>query len=234
MTLPLNLIGQRFGRLVVVSDERIHGKRASLCQCDCGKTRIALNAKLRNGLISSCGCTKKKPGPVTPRLEGLVFGEYTVIEMVSTGKAGAKWKVVCSCGTSRVLTTTILLKGRQRRCSFCNTGVFRPKGHEEITGTYWCSIVCGAERRALECSITIEFIWNLFLKQDRKCALSGDHLTLGPRQTASLDRIDSSRGYAVDNVQWVHKDINRMKSVFTEECFIDWCQKVVHNRTTAS
>jgi hypothetical protein len=68
------------------------------------------------------------------------------------------------------------------------------------------------------------------------CALSGEAITLpknrtdfvGGGYTASLDRIDSSKGYIVGNVQWVHKDINFMKFTFSESRFIDLCKKVVN------
>jgi len=46
---------------------------------------------------------------------------------------------------------------------------------------------------------------------------------------ASLDRIDSSIGYVNDNVQWVHKDINMMKRIYTQEYFIYLCKLVSEN-----
>jgi hypothetical protein len=45
--------------------------------------------------------------------------------------------------------------------------------------------------------------------------------------TASLDRIDSSKGYSKDNVQWVHKRLNAVKQNLTPEEFLFWCIKVV-------
>ena len=44
--------------------------------------------------------------------------------------------------------------------------------------------------------------------------------------TASLDRIDSSKGYVKGNVQWVHKDINKMKTDFEQSIFIKLCKSV--------
>lgn len=45
--------------------------------------------------------------------------------------------------------------------------------------------------------------------------------------TASLDRIDSAKGYVEGNVQWVHKRINLMKGTLSEKDFIAFCQMVV-------
>ena len=44
--------------------------------------------------------------------------------------------------------------------------------------------------------------------------------------TASLDRIDSKKGYIEGNIQWVHKDINRMKWAFNEDYFIKLCNNI--------
>jgi hypothetical protein len=81
-----------------------------------------------------------------------------------------------------------------------------------------------------------DYIWELFLKQDRKCALSGLPIEFGTKGrelgTASLDRIDSTKGYTPENVQWLHKDINQMKMDLTEQKFIDLCKKVCYLSNT--
>ena len=92
--------------------------------------------------------------------------------------------------------------------------------------SFWNRIVT----RFKEVNITIQEAWDLFLEQDRKCALTGLDIVFGPRDkggnTASLDRIDSTKGYIKGNVQWVHKDINRMKFDLNQERFIELCKKV--------
>lgn len=35
--------------------------------------------------------------------------------------------------------------------------------------------------------------------------------------------IDSTKVYTIDNVQWVHKNINIMKWDISQEEFINWC-----------
>lgn len=44
--------------------------------------------------------------------------------------------------------------------------------------------------------------------------------------TASLDRIDSNRGYTQDNVQWVHKDVNKMKMDLNQQIFVELCRAI--------
>jgi len=47
---------------------------------------------------------------------------------------------------------------------------------------------------------------------------------------ASLDRIDSSRGYEPDNIQWVHTDINIMKWELPLDELKYWCRKVIEHQ----
>lgn len=57
-----NLIGQRFGRLIVTKRiEYIKEKHGTLweCQCDCGNITHVLSFNLKNGKTQSCGCLKK-------------------------------------------------------------------------------------------------------------------------------------------------------------------------------
>jgi hypothetical protein len=104
------------------------------------------------------------------------------------------------------------------------------KGFGEISNRYWTAI-SGRIKKGVE--ITIEDAWNLFLDQDRKCAFSGMELCMheykdcGRTRTASLDRIDSSKGYIIDNIQWVHKNINCMKQDLDQSVFLEWCRKIV-------
>lgn len=57
MAKPLNITGQRFGRLLVIRRESNHlGYALWLCQCDCGNTRSAYTSRLKTGRVASCGC----------------------------------------------------------------------------------------------------------------------------------------------------------------------------------
>lgn len=55
----LTLVGQKFGRLIVVSDAGSkNGRTYSNCRCDCGNMVVVSNKNLRNGHTRSCGCYK--------------------------------------------------------------------------------------------------------------------------------------------------------------------------------
>lgn len=58
MSKPLNLLGQKFGRLVVIerAENNKHGQTRWKCKCDCGKFTVVAASDLKNGKIKSCGC----------------------------------------------------------------------------------------------------------------------------------------------------------------------------------
>ncbi len=64
MAKPINLIGQKFGRLIVIrrADNDKQGKSRWLCLCDCGKEKIIRGNNLKSGNTKSCGCLKIKHG----------------------------------------------------------------------------------------------------------------------------------------------------------------------------
>lgn len=53
----IDLIGRKFGRLLVVSEAEKRGKNVHWnCQCECGKLRVVAGSHLRHGDTLSCGC----------------------------------------------------------------------------------------------------------------------------------------------------------------------------------
>ncbi len=98
------------------------------------------------------------------------------------------------------------------------------KKYKEIHGTTFGAMKRSAELRGKKFHLPIEHLWDLFIKQSRKCAISGLPLQFQSGsiiydRTASLDRIDSSKGYVKGNVQWVHTKINYMKMNMDEPEF---------------
>lgn len=94
----------------------------------------------------------------------------------------------------------------------------------------------GAIFRSLPFEIDMDYIWELYESQNRKCKLTGLDIHFKSElygykdNTASLDRIDSSKGYIEGNLQWVHPDINLMKSDMDQNSFIDFCIKISNHQ----
>lgn len=81
--------------------------------------------------------------------------------------------------------------------------------YKDIPRHLWYALRVGAKSRNLVVEITPKNIWDLFIKQNRLCALSGIEIYFGKTKneetTASVDRIDSNLGYIITNIQIVHK-----------------------------
>ena len=63
MSKPLDVVGQKFGRYLVIakSDKRSKAmKQMVLCRCDCGVEKEVVVSNLTNGLSKSCGCLKNE------------------------------------------------------------------------------------------------------------------------------------------------------------------------------
>ena len=148
-----------------------------------------------------------------------------------------KWK--CDCGNEIIVRRTNILNGNTTSCGCTRkqTNSKLWKGFGEISQTLWYRILEGARRRKLEVSITKEDAWNLFLKQNRKCALTDEMLIFAKAGmnatggTASLDRINSDKGYTIDNIQWVHRNVNLMKQNLSPVVFLEWCRKIVDKQS---
>ena len=180
------------------------------------------------------------------------FGKLKVIEHLGKLAPGKKnrhrWKCICECGKTTIIQSNHLLSGDTRSCGCLNLrcGNKSPlfEGYGEMPLPFYNKIKAGCKRpsRQIEFDLSIEYIWDLFLKQNRKCALSGVYLEWGgshhdnkfsktSKITASLDRIDSTKGYVIGNVQWIHKDLNFMKQDLDEQRFIKWCGLVAKHRS---
>jgi len=185
---------------------------------------------------------KKKP---KNDLTGQKFGHLEVIRMdIRPEDKRREYKAVCkchNCGKEEHWVFPYHLKKIGVISCGClqgnrKTGKNRHNydGYEQITGSIWGKIKRSAERRSKIFSITIEDAWNLFLKQDKKCALSQLPIEMGKGRkmgTASLDRINSNKGYTIDNIQWVHRNVNIIKHSCSQEYFITICRKIVDNES---
>jgi len=93
----------------------------------------------------------------------------------------------------------------------------------------WNNFVRGAKNRNIPFNITKEYVWEIYEKQNRKCAYTGLDLEFSNtciKTTASLDRIDSDIGYEVGNIQILHKALNLLKGSVNNEVFIHICKLV--------
>ena len=166
------------------------------------------------------------------RFNSLIFIE----ELKERGNRNKRmWLMKCDCGKEKPIYYFRIIKNLTKSCGCLSNKTTRQikwKGYGEISGSFWNRVYKGSVGRKLEFNITIQYCWELFLKQNRKCYLSGCDLQFcrldSSKQTASIDRIDSNQGYTEGNIQWVHKEINMAKQKMNNEKFIELCNKVTN------
>lgn len=165
--------------------------------------------------------------------------DYTVIKLDRVVDGRHYWECQCKCGKISVIDATDLYKKKRKGCLECS-GKKRRMSEDILSDTKWKHILGHRFRKTkiLDIGISKEEAYDLFLKQNKKCAISGVEIKFinyhktSNETTASLDRIDSNKGYIKGNIQWVHKTINNMKQALSDEEFIKWCRKVVDNQGT--
>lgn len=153
---------------------------------------------------------------------------------------GRAFEIRCECGAITYQPLSRIKQGR--KCKKCNLpwGKNHPlfSGLEELSGSKFYRIKSHCLRgkdRILKFNLNIRYIWELYLAQNRKCIFTGLELNFENKirkdsnyieGNASLDRIDSSKGYVKGNVQWVHKSVNIMKQDMPDAEFIKWCDLI--------
>ncbi len=171
----------------------------------------------------------------TTPIVGTKFNRFTFLKDLGHNKKTNRrlWLCRCECGVEKKINYYQVREGEIKSCGCYhkdNQKKIHWKGYEEISGKYWSQIKKGAQNRAIEFNLDIKYIWDLYINQKRKCALSS--LEIGfenSKYSASLDRIDSSIGYIKGNVQWIVKEINYMKMNLQEKDFIFFCKKISNN-----
>lgn len=171
---------------------------------------------------------------------GMKYHQLLVLELVGRNKwSQILWKCQCDCGKQVIKVSGDLGRTKSCGCKHSSqdqrTGNHSPfwKGVGNISGYKLNKIKEGASRRGIAYELDDQYLWELYLQQDGKCALSGESINFGEKGSelgsASLDRIDSRKGYVVGNVQWLHRDVNIMKMDFSEEYFVALCSRVHYN-----
>lgn len=214
----------------------------------CIVPKATLRNRLKHGMPIERAITEFRWADRHKAHIGKIFNNVLINNVVVRGKN--KWghpiriaQCTCNrqlehgiCGTSFEALLHDITNGHTKSCGCARVNLTKSnnynwRGYEDIHGTLFTRIREQARLREIAFNITIEDIWKLFLEQNKRCALTGTELHFQTTNkdtdgTASLDRKDSKLGYVEGNIQWVHKDINKMKNDFSVDTFVAWCKKV--------
>lgn len=228
-------IGDVFGDWTVIdlNCESRNKARYVKCRCKCGvEKEVILSGLLHNKTTCCKSCARRKSTKIFKK--GDKFKFWTIIGGPIYRNSAAYYKVKCECGNEAYkLPVELLYPNRDFCCEQCahrkamydltiNNGRIG-----DLTKTEYTRLKRSADIRNIPFNVTIEYLWNLFLKQDKKCAITGD--SIDTINNASLDRIDSTKGYIESNVQWVTKQANLSKHIMSMDQLYDFCKKVLQH-----
>lgn len=204
----------------------------SICQHEF----LAYESAIKRGKNKTCSlkCSYIQRGlDKSADLVGQQRGMLKIISRYGHKYKKVLWLALCDCGNYTTVTTGEFKRndGRFKKSCGCLGSLKgekspRWKGTGGLSASYWSRVKLGALTRGLEFDISMDCVVEMFHRQNKKCILSGIDIEMN--KTASLDRIDSKLGYVKDNVQWVHKDINKLKSDFNQDYFIELCKKIAN------
>lgn len=167
-----NLVGQRFGMLVVVRQAAAipgHISRNARweCQCDCGAVTSAAGSVLKDGKVKSCGCLRQQG----MNLAGLTFKQWTALAPLPErvkNNGSVIWACECRCGKQEAISYD-QLRTAPPKCA-CTTwprvkagmrfGLLTavekaPKAREKAEVRWKCRCDCGNEREVAARSLFI-------------------------------------------------------------------------------
>lgn len=187
---------------------------------------------------------RKEPVNKTKFKIGDKFHRWTIIGDYELEGRRYVVPVICECGTISKTRLNWLIDGKTTGCRSCSLKINYPSKrrlskrfiHVNGLSNSWLNSIKNnsvrgfLEQRVLEISITLNDLYNKLVEQNFKCALTGEDLNVldvkRSKSNGSVDRISSDKGYTIDNIQWILKDVNRMKNEFNQEYFINICNKI--------
>jgi len=123
------------------------------------------------------------------------------------------------------------------QCKQCNRKRTIEKSNGDMSHAVRALLWSGGSRRGRGAErsrkhLKLEQLNQLYVKQKGKCALTGYELTAirGKENfptNVSIDRIDNSKGYTIDNIQLVCRKANTMKGEETQSELLDWCTAIL-------
>ena len=204
-----DMTGQKFGKLTAlkISSQKLRNVLSWDCACDCGNSKTATGADLRNGQVTSCGCSKgTKPKDIT----GKKLGKLTAVSNtgVKSSNGDYIWKFACDCGSECQTTVGRFNHGHTKSCGCIrseNSGT-RTHGMTKTKDyTSWRKI---RERCYSEsCQDYPDYgAKGIAMSDEFRDSFEAFYKEVGEPpenlQKWSIDRIDHTKNYEAGNLRW--------------------------------
>lgn len=253
----IDLTGKKFGKLTVIKrlDNIVYRNKQQrviwLCLCDCGKYIKKQSNYLRKSKNPNCGCEDKNYIDLT----GLRFGRLVVLVLAEEHEIkhhvgrSKYWVCHCDCGNDKVICSHALMTGITTSCGCYHSEISAQMGRNtrgtkrpDVSLPIYVAGLNGlygkykrqAKEKDRNFELTLEEFGDLTKQNCHYCGkdplqsfhknqFNGDYLYNG------LDRMDSSKGYTIDNVVTCCGECNRRKSDMPYEEFLAWIERVYNH-----
>ena len=179
MGKKIDLTGQKFGKLTVLSEhpERKNKKIYWLCKCDCGVEKLIAGADLKSGRTISCGCNKIEK--IKSNLLGKKFGRLTVIEETNERKnRQVIWRCKCDCGNIVLVRTNDLKQGLTTSCGCYKREIAKQVSKNDLSGRRFGLLTVIAETEERKNN---SIVWKCLCDCGKEINVSSEYLVRGYR-----------------------------------------------------
>lgn len=229
---------KKFGTIVIVSklgeksrnrDGWVEISDILLTECTiCRNQKKYSSITLMQGL-SVCQFCKNHSKNIGVKIGKLTM-QYFYNKEFEKGYKRIYYRCLCDCGNIHDVCGTRFKANLCTMCSQCRTSYtdrFISHQINKSIVSYFKSLKKRSKCKNMEINITPEYMILLLELQNNRCSLSGIDIKISDG-SASLDRIDSSKGYVEGNVQWVYKPINFMKQNLSQDDFKKYCKLIAN------
>jgi hypothetical protein len=223
----VNLIGQRFNMLTVISQNFDllggSGRHARWnCVCDCGKETVVSSSNLKSPINIGCGCNRTDHEDLT----GQRFTKLVVLY-----RSGKGWNCQCDCGEQCIQEITPLKNGLVKSCGCRKKEIER---FDENTNKIQCLKIYqrNAKFRNKEWKLTDDEFFNLVKMPCFYCGMiESNCISKKDSRCPSfayngIDRVINSEGYSIDNCVACCRWCNVAKSSRPIGDFVLWLNAI--------
>ncbi len=236
-SICINLIGQKFGKLTVLSRSKNTSKKRATweCLCECGNKCIVTGKRLRSNHTKSCGCIRD------PDLTGKKIGRLTLIKKIRMDevKGWPEHRIgyicKCDCGKEHIISQISITGGKTISCG-CYS--LEKKQNRRIPddgaakNSIYTSYKLNAKYRNIDWKLNKPEAITLF---ENNCYYCGKEPSNYKKFTCNsgvyyyngIDRVDNNAGYQSGNVVSCCAICNKTKYTRSKEEFINWAYRIV-------
>lgn len=239
-------VGIKINRLLFIGST--HTKKAGHViwelLCDCGATVYSAASRVANGHTKSCGCLKIELD--RKDWAGQKYGMLTFVSPIDKRTSNAVvWKLLCDCGNTTFSIGSSVVRGNKSSCG-CYFKIQARKSknrkykpHITSARTIWkgsykdgCDFDTFLNLSQLPCYYCNRLPHRTYNAGglNRVRPGSEEQIAHGDFTYNGLDRIDSSKDHAPDNIVTCCYDCNTAKSAMSLDKFLELIQLIYTNR----